>query len=174
MIDGAAARARATPYGAALFPASPLDPAHGHSPALDSFEAPWQAPTDPELGGNGQLPAPGIAACPWLEREFEATLIDVNRRITLAGPDDPLVSLRGLLSRIDRLSEGASQEQLEQSRALLDVELGRRGKVEPQVSDWVRDTGIGTGGRLVPLEQLFDNFLLSGRAQVQEIGGRSL
>ena len=173
-IDGAAARAKATPYGAALFPTPPLDPAHGHSAMLDAFNAPWQAPGDPELGMVHTPPMLAAPASSWLVREFEATLAEVHLRIAVAGPDDPLVSLRGTLSRIDQVSEGASQEQLEQSRVLLEGELERRGRDDPKRPDGSPGAGIAARNRLVPLEQLFEDYMFSGRAPTRELGGRSL
>jgi hypothetical protein len=113
-------------------------------------------------------------ASSWLVREFEATLAEVHLRIAVAGPDDPLVSLRGTLSRIDQVSEGASQEQLEQSRVLLEGELERRGRDDPKRPDGSPGAGIAARNRLVPLEQLFEDYMFSGRAPTRELGGRSL
>jgi hypothetical protein len=174
LIDAAAARARATPYGASLYPTPPLDVAHRHAPSIEVRETLPQAPCDPELstdrpGEAGPSPAPA-----WLVRDFEATLAEVNERIAWAGPGDPLVALRGLLATIDNLPEGASVEQLDQSRALLEVELERRGRDFPEKAPWGGQADYPSRDRLVPLEQLFDDFLLPGRGHGHTMGGPSL
>jgi hypothetical protein len=172
MLDGAAARARATPYGACLFPTPPLDPAHQHAPSIEACGCPVQAGCDPELGAVPARDAPAAPCPPWLVREFDATLREVNGRIAASGPGDPLVALRHLLATIDQLPEGANREQLEQSRALLGVEFERRGREEPREPG--RAILPGPRDRLAPLEQLFDDFLLHDRLRGHEIGGRSL
>ena len=173
LIDGAAARAKATPYGAALFPAPARDPAHIHVPSLSCLESPLQGPQAPELGTGWPVRATAPAASLWLAREFDRTLDEVHSRNASAGPADPLVSMGGILQRIDHLREGASLEQLRQCRSLLEVELDRRAKECPPRPERA-EAGISPNRRLVPLEQLFDNFVLSGRAPSHEIGGRSL
>jgi hypothetical protein len=174
LIDAAAARARATPYGASLYPTPPLDVAHRHAPSIDICDALAQSPCDPELSADFPGEANPAPALPWLVREFEATLAEVNERIARAGPGDPLVALRGLLATIDHLTEGASREQLAQSRALLEVELERRGRDSPERSPWGGHADYPARDRLVPLEQLFDEFLLPSRGHSHPMGGPSL
>jgi len=98
----------------------------------------------------------------------------VNERIARAGPGDPLVALRGLLATIDHLPVGASREQLAQSRALLGVELERRGRDTPEGSPWEARADSPARDRLVPLEQLFDDFLVPSRGYGRPMGGPSL
>jgi hypothetical protein len=174
LIDAAAVRARATPYGASLYPTPPLDGAHRHAPSIEICDTPLQAPCDPELSPDCASEAIALPAPAWLVREFEETLAEVNERIARAGPNDPLVALRGLLAKIDNLPEGASHEQLAQSRALLGVELDRRGREFPERSPWGTQAVFTERDRLVPLEQLFDNFLLPGRGHGHPMGGPSL
>lgn len=172
-IDGAAARAKASPYGAALFPIPARDPAHIHAPSLASVEGPLQSGQAPELGSGWPAPAAAPPASVWLAREFERTLREVHEHLAVSGPGDPFVRLASLVDAIDQLREGASVDQLRQSRSLLEVELERRAKEAPSRAERA-DTVVLQRPRLVPLEQLFDNFVLSGRAPSHEIGGRSL
>jgi len=113
------------------------------------------------------------AASIWLAREFERSLQEVHERLAVAGAGDPFIRLACLVDTIDQLREGASVDQLRQSRSLLEVELERRAKEAPSRAERA-DTIALQRPRLVPLEQLFDNFVLSGRAPSHEIGGRSL
>ncbi len=173
-IDGAAARAKAAPYGAALFPSPSRDPAHVHVPSLESLDSALQLPLAPELGTARPAP-PGVpAASLWLSREFERALEEVHGRIAACGTDEPLISLGRLVAAMDQLGEGASADQLKQSRALLEVELERRAKESPVRPERSQERAPSPRGRLLPLEQLFDNFVLSGRAPSHDIGGRSL
>jgi hypothetical protein len=171
-IDAAAVRARAEPAGASVFPCPPLDCAHCHAPSLGALEEPGQSPADPELGAGPFPGAPGCEASPWLASEFERTLAQVNESLVRSGPRDPLVSLRSVLARVDRLTLGADPGQLRQSGLLLEAELGRR----------AREHGIGgpppgARGRAVALQsldELFEGALAARVPCVQEIGGRSL
>jgi len=174
LLDAAAARARAAPYGASLYPTPPLDAAHRHAPSIETGDPLVQSPCDPELSADSPGEANPAPALPWLVREFEAILAEVNERIARAGPGDPLVALRGLLATIDHLPVGASREQLAQSRALLGVELERRGRDTPEGSPWEARADSPARDRLVPLEQLFDDFLVPSRGYGRPMGGPSL
>ena len=174
-LDAAAARAKATLLGSAVFPAPALDAAHCHAPLTESFEAGMQHPLDPELVAGAQE-APGRPSSGWLVREFVRTLGDLNARIARRGTDEPLAPYRRMLAAIDGLSEGASPEQLRQSELLLGVELDRRARqVAPDVdAEWGRRPGGRQAHRLVSLEELFENASLPRLTCEQEIGGRSL
>jgi len=174
LLDAAAARARAIPSGSAIFSTPPLDPAHCHAPLIGAFEAANQLPADPELGAGGAQGGPERAASLWLVREFEETLREVNDRLVHVGLDDPLVSLRRMLPRIDQLSEGADPDQLRQSALFLGLELDRRAR---QFETDVRDTRHAGRPDQVPLASLDDLFERSAPVQLaceREIGGRSL
>jgi hypothetical protein len=173
-LDRTALRAKAAPFESAVFPTPQLDPAHRHAPGLEFLLATSQAPFDPELG---RLSAAGRGApepSQWLAREFEATLREVNERIVSVGPDDPLVSLRRMLPRIDHLPEGAHPEQLRQSEALLGVELERRSRDAAMDAGGAERPARGRRVALASLENLFEDAALPRLACEQEIGGRSL
>ncbi len=173
-LDAAAARARAAPYESAVFTAPCLDPAHRHAPSIDESEAQLQMPSDPELGADLRQARPPPAP-PWLVREFESVLGEVNARVVRVGPEDPLVALGSLLATIDQLAEGASPEQLRQSSSLVAVEMDRArmgpaggARPGPETPSWGR-------GRLVPLEHLFeDAAVFRSAVPAHEMGGRSL
>ena len=131
MLDRAALRARATPLESAIFPTPPLDPAHCHAPCAESLGAAGQLPDDPELGACRPRIGAEAAAPAWLVREFGETLLEVNERNVRFGPDDPLVSLRGVLATIDHLTQGADPGQLRQSELLLGADPRARGAGEP-------------------------------------------
>jgi hypothetical protein len=174
LLDRTAARARAEPIDSTIFPAPSLDPSHCHAPSAADLEANQQLPCDPELGVAGVRSDHETPAPPWLAREFDATLREVNEQIVRAGPGDPLVSLRRILPGIDRLAIGAEPRELRLAAALLDVELDRRSRDSA-------DRGIshmaqlrGDRPRLASLESLFEEPMVPGLACEREIGGRSL
>jgi hypothetical protein len=174
LLDAAAARARAVPCESAIFPTPPLDPAHVHAPTVEALDAGIQLPEDPELGAGSVHWPPERSASPWLLRQFEETLREVNDRLVRAGVDDPLVSLRGLLRRIDHPAQGADPEQLRQSALFLGSELDRR---ERQHASGVEPGWRGGAADRAPLSSLDDLFEGSAIAQLaceREIGGRSL
>jgi hypothetical protein len=157
-----------------VFTAPSLDPAHRHAPSIDETEAQLQMPSDPELGADLRQARPPPAP-PWLVREFESVLGEVNARVVRAGPGDPLVGLGSLLATIDQLAEGASPEQLRQSSSLVAVEMDRArmglaggSRPEREMQSWGR-------GQLVPLEHLFEDAAVFRSAlPSHEMGGRSL
>jgi hypothetical protein len=172
-LDAAAARARAVPCESAIFPTPPLDPAHVHAPTVEALEAGIQLPEDPELeAGNARGPNERTAP-PWLVRQFEETLREVNDRLVRVGVDDPLVSLRGLLAGIDHSAQGADPEQLRQSALFLGQELDRR---ERQHANGVEPGWRGAAHRpaLASLDDLFEGSAIAQLACEREIGGRSL
>ena len=172
-LDAAAARAKAVPCDACLFPTPSLDPAHGMRRRPRCSAPANSAAATPELGAQGAPAAPSPAASPWLVRAFEETLAEVHERIVRVGPDDPLVGLRRMLATIDQLTEGADAEQLRQSELLLGVELGLRES---------REAGVGAREAasrspripLATLEELFEGASHARQVQEREIGGRSL
>jgi hypothetical protein len=166
-LDAAALRARAVPCESCIFPTPPLDPAHCHAPAAECLEARSQLPRDPDLGVPAAPGVPGLAAPAFLAAEFEETLMEVNERIVRAGPSDPLVCLRGMLARIDHLSEGADASQLRKSRALLAAELEARAPERAPAP-------LRERAPLDSLDDLFEDASLARAACEQEIGGRSL
>jgi hypothetical protein len=171
-LDRAALRARASPLESAVFPTPPLDPAHCHAPSAECLGAASQLPEDPELGAARA--AAEEAAPAWLVREFSETLLEVNERNVRFGPDDPLVSLRGLLSTIDQLPQGADPGQIRQSELLIGAELGRGAR--EAALEHTRAGRPGAAGRppLASLEDLFEDAANTRVACEQEIGGRSL
>ncbi len=173
LLDRCARRARADIFDAALFPVPGLDPAHVHAPGIDLPEPASQMPCDPELGVLPAPERPGDCASRGLALEFAATLGEVNERIVLAGPRDPLVALKGILSRIDQLDEVADREQLRQSERLLASGLGAR---EPAAAESVAEERPARAHRvpLASLEDLFEEAAVPRLACEQEIGGRSL
>ena len=174
LLDAAAARAKAVPCEAAIFPAPPLDPAHGHAPTIEALEAGNQLPGDAELGAGRARGTPAGVASIWLVREFEETLREVNDRLVRFGLDDPLVSLRSILAKIDHVAEGADPEQLRQSALFLGAELDRRAR---QMADDV-DMGMLAGRAdrvpLASIDDLFEGPAFAHLACEREIGGRSL
>ena len=173
-LDAAAARAHAVPIDSAVFANPARDAAHRHSPWTGALEARHQMPTDPELGaepdrGEASRPAPD-----WIVREFEETLADVNARLAVAGPDDPLIRLRQMLGRIDNLAEGASPEQLEQAALFVGAELGRRSQVPERAGAYDGPPVRGDRGPLPSLDELFEGALVAEAVAGREIGGRSL
>ncbi len=172
MLDKAALRARATPLESALFPTPPLDPAHFHAPCAESLEAAGQLPEDPELGASRARLGAETTAPAWLVREFCETLLEVNERNVRFGPDDPLVSLRGILATIDHLPHGADPGQLRQSELLLGAELGRAAR-EGDLPRGVRPR-LADRAPLAALEELAAGRPALGMACGREIGGRSL
>jgi hypothetical protein len=173
-LDGAARRAKATPLESAVFPTPPLDPAHVHAPGAESLGAAIQQPTDPELGAGRAHAEAGASAPGWLVREFSDTLMEVNERNVRFGPDDPLVSLGGVLATIDQLSQGADPEQLRQSEILLGEEIGRRSRDDAHDAPRSRRPGIDDRAPLASLEDLFEDAVPARTVCEQEIGGRSL
>ena len=173
-LDRAALRARAAPLESAVFPTPALDPAHVHAPGTESLGAALQQPTDPELGAGRAPGGAGAAAPGWLVREFADTLMEVNERNVRLGPDDPLVSLRGVLATIDQLSQGADPEQLRQSEMLLAAEMGRRSRDAVHEAPRSRLPGLGYRAPLASLEDLLEAAAPARTAYELEIGGRSL
>ena len=173
-LDSAAAHARATPYGSALFPSPSLDSAHCHVSTIESLDAALQLPCDSELAPQPLREIPEREACPWLAREFEAVLSEVRENLGRSGPAEVLAPTLRLLATIDQLSEAAGPEQLHQSRILLDVELERRARALS--GSPTREAGISVPARggLVSLDQLFEDASLGRHPLEQEIGGRSL
>jgi hypothetical protein len=173
LLDAAAARARAVPCESAIFSAPPLDPAHWHAPTVEAFEAGNQLPVDPELGSCCAPAPPERATSVWLVREFEETLREVNDRLVRIGLDDPLVSLRHVLARIDRLSDGVDPDQLRQSALFLGLELDRR---ERTYANKAERGHFGREDRvpLASLDELFEHSAAEPLACEREIGGRSL
>jgi hypothetical protein len=163
-LDAAAVRAHAEFFESAVFANPAHDPSHRHAPGTDAVENGYQMPNDPELGAEPERGEPSRHAPPWLLREFEETLDDVNQRIAHVGLDDPLVSLRHMLPRIDNLCEGASPGQLDQAAMFLEVELERRSR-QPGRTDRMP---------LPCLDELFEGALVQEMAFEREIGGRSL
>jgi hypothetical protein len=173
-LDRTAARAKAEPLDSTIFPSPSLDTAHRHAPSAADLGAAHQQPRDPELGIAGVRMDYEVPALPWLARDFDATLREVNERIVRAGPDDPLVSLRQIFPSIDHLAQGADPGQLRQAASLLGVEIERRS----------RDAGTAVARRFGPprgerptlasLESLFEEFALPSLVCEREIGGRSL
>jgi TrwC relaxase len=163
-LDAAALRAHAVLFESAVFANPAHDPSHRHSPGTDPVENGYQMPNDPELGAEPGRGEPSRHAPPWLVREFEDTLDDVNERIAHVGVDDPLVSLRHLLTRIDHLTEGASPGQLDQAAMFLGVELERPS----------RQTTRADRMPLPSLDELFEGTLVQEMGCPREIGGRSL
>jgi hypothetical protein len=173
-LDTAAARAHAVPIESAVFASPADDCAHSHAPRTEALEAGIQAPTDPELGTEpGCIAAPRPAPA-WIVREFEETLADVNLGLARAGPDDPLVSLRQMLGRIDILGEGASPEQLDQAALFVGVELERRSRLPEGASADYGAPRRGDRVPLPPLDELFEGAFVAEMAAGREIGGRSL
>jgi hypothetical protein len=174
LLDTAAARARATPFDSAIFPTPPLDPAHCHAPSSEALDAGNQLPADPELGAVRAQGASGPATSAWLAREFGETLREVNDRLVHVGPADPLVSLGGILARIDHLSEAADPAQLGQSALFLGMELDRReqqlGNAAARGMQAVRPDRVP----LASLDRLFENSETASMACEREVGGRSL
>jgi hypothetical protein len=173
LLDTEAARAHAVPIGCAVFANPAQDAAHRHAPATDSLEARHQLPTDPELGVHPGREAAARPAPAWAVREFEETLADVNARVAGAGADDPLIALRGMLSRIDNLAEGASPEQLEQAALFVGTELGRRSQLERALA--MEGPSMRGDRRPLPsLDELFEGAFVAEAVGGREIGGRSL
>jgi hypothetical protein len=173
-LDAAAARAHAVPIESAVFASPAHDTAHRHAPGTEALEARQQAPTDPELGAEPEKAEAPRPAPAWIIREFEETLADVNERLARVGADDPLISLRHMLSRIDNLAEGASPEQLDQASLFVGVELGRRSRLAERTAAFDRGRAAGDRGPLPSLDELFEGALVAEMADVREIGGRSL
>ncbi|HEY4990142.1 MAG TPA: relaxase domain-containing protein, partial [Opitutaceae bacterium] len=173
-VDAAAIRAKAVACGSSIFPTPPLDPAHTHAPCTEALGACVQPTTDPELGSPGVLGRGERSASGSLLREFEMTLCDVNERIVRAGPDDPLVSLRRLLTTIDQLGEGADPSQLRQSELLIHAELDRRVRSETLNPPGRAPSRGDARAPLVSLEHLFEHAAIARLDCEQEIGGRSL
>jgi hypothetical protein len=171
LLDATAARARAIPSESAIFAATPADLAHCHAPEMDALEAPLQLPTDPELGAVSRPREAEPMAPVWLLAEFEDALRDVNERLARAGPEDPLLSVRRLLSAIDHAPDAANPEQLRQASAFLGVELERRSRSQSGDVGWGRGAGRGP---LVSLEELFENVSTASLVCERELGGRSL
>ncbi len=172
-LDAAASRAGARPCGASLFPSSPIDPAHCHAPSAESLEAQPQLPCDPELGARAEFPPAGRLVSPWLAREFEVALGEVNEGMARTGTGGPLAPLRRLLATIDQLSEAASPGQLRQAQILLDVELERRDRDARDRGDHAEPSPVARRD-LVPPEELFEGLAAHAGVQEREIGGRSL
>jgi len=174
MLDAAARRARATPIESPIFPTPQTDSAHWHAPRLESLCAGNQQPADPELG----TPRAGGAAEPFapalLVREFSATLLEVNERNVRFGPDDPLVSLRGLLAGMDQLSHGADPGQLRQAELLLGAELERRARVACFEAGPSRRQDFTDRAPLASLDELLEEAAVPRLVCEREIGGRSL
>jgi hypothetical protein len=163
-LDAAAARAHAVIFESAVFANPAQDPSHRHAPGTDAIEAGCQMPSDPELGAEPRRGEPEGQAPSWIVREFEETLDEVNERIAHVGLDDPLVSLRSMLQRIDNLSEGATAAQLDQAAMFLGVELERQPR-QPSRADRMA---------LPSLDELFAGACVKEMAYEREIGGRSL
>ena len=174
LLDAAAARARFEPYESELFSAPQLDCAHCHAPTADAFDADPQLPCDPELGVASARGDPPGAPSAWLAQEFARMLSEVNERLVHAGPEDPLVSLRGVLATIDHLADGAEPDQLRESARFLGAELGRRTHPHEPGARFPGPAGLADQIPLASLDELFQS---AGRAQLaceREIGGRSL
>jgi hypothetical protein len=163
-LDAAAARAHAVFFESAVFANPAHDPSHRHAPGTEAIEAGYQMPDDPELGAEPGRGEDARQAPPWIIREFEETLDEVNERIAHVGPEDPLVSLRSILQRIDNLSEGASPAQLDQAAMFLGVELERKS----------RQPGRADRMALPSLDELYEGSCVQEMACEREIGGRSL
>jgi TrwC relaxase len=174
MLDRAALRARATPLESSLFPTPPLDPAHCHAPTAESLGAESQLPEDPELGAARAGIGPEATAPAWLVRAFSETLLEVNERNVRFGPADPLVSLRGILSTIDQLAQGADPGQLRQSELLLGAELGRGPREGARELARGGRPGAADRAPLAPLEEFIGDAATLRMACEREIGGRSL
>jgi hypothetical protein len=110
----------------------------------------------------------------WIVREFEETLADVNERLVRIGPNDPLVSLRLMLHRIDHLAEAASAEQLNQAALFLGVELERRARRLERSSFADELSGQRERVPLPSLDELFEGACIQEMACGREIGSRSL
>jgi hypothetical protein len=163
-LDTTARRAHAVFFESAVFANPSHDPSHRHAPGTDAVEAGYQMPTDPELGTEPERGEAARQAPPWIVREFEETLGEVNERIAHVGLGDPLVSLRSMLQRIDNLSEGASPAQLDQASMFLGVELERKSR-QPVRTDRMP---------LPSLDELLEGACVREMAYEREIGGRSL
>jgi hypothetical protein len=174
LLDAAARRARATPIESPIFPTPQADSAHWHAPRLGSLCAESQQPADPELGAPRAGGAAEPSAPAWLVREFGATLLEVNERNVRFGPDDPLVSLRGMLAGMDQLSHGADPGQLRQAELLLGAELERRAKVACVEAAPSRRQGFPDRAPLASLDELLEEAAVPRLVCEQEIGGRSL
>jgi hypothetical protein len=173
-LDRTALRARASPIESAIFPTPPLDPAHVHAPGVESLGAAIQLPGDPELGSPRAHRGIEAAAPAWLVREFSETLMEVNERNVRFGPDDPLVSLRGMLATIDQLSQGADPGQIRQSELLLGVEFERRSRDAAHRLPQGWQPGTPDRAPLASLDELFGDASNPRRFLEHEIGGRSL
>jgi hypothetical protein len=174
MLDDAARRARATPIESPIFPTPQIDSAHCHAPDVESLLASNQMPADPELGAPRAARGSEAAAPAWLVREFSETLLEVNERNVRFGPDDPLVSLRGMLAEIDQLSHGADPVQLRQAGLLIGEELERRARGASVESPRSRSLGVAERAPLASLEELLEGAAVARLVCEQEIGGRSL
>jgi hypothetical protein len=173
-LDAAARRARAAPIECPIFPAPQTDTAHWHAPRIESILAASQLPDDPELGAPRAVGGAEAAAPAWLVREFSATLLEVNARNVRFGPDDPLVSLRGILAEIDQLSHGADPGQLRHAELLLGGEFERRARAASIEDAQVRRPGSPDRAPLASLEELLEELAAPRLLCEREIGGRSL
>ncbi len=174
LLDRTAIRAKAAPIEAAIFTTPLLDCSHRHGPCAESLGCINQLPDDPELGAGPPNPEAERAASRWLIREFDRTLLDVNESIVRAGPDDPLVRLRGMLQVIDNISEAADPGQLRQSDILLGVELERRERDAGDELARGRHPARPDRPALSSLDDLFIDATMPRLVCEQEIGGRSL
>jgi TrwC relaxase len=173
-LDAAARRARAAPIECPIFPTPQTDPAHWHAPRIESLLAESQQPADPELGAHRAGAGTEAAAPAWLVREFSATLLEVNERNVRFGPDDPLVSLRGILAEIDQLSHGADPGQLRQAGILLGAEFERRARVVSIEEPPAWRPGAAVRAPVASLEELLEQATAPQLVCEREIGGRSL
>jgi hypothetical protein len=174
LLDDAARRARATPIESPIFPTPQIDSAHCHAPSVESLLAANQMPSDPELGAPRTARGSEAAAPAWLVREFRETLLEVNERNVRFGPDDPLVSLRGMLAEIDQLSHGADPGQLRQAGLLIGEELERRSRGASPEPPRSRSLGFADRAPVASLEELLESAAVPRLVCEQEIGGRSL
>jgi hypothetical protein len=173
-LDAAAARAHALPIDSAVFANPAQDAAHRHAPGTEDLEARPQMPTDSELEADpGRRQSPPTPPA-WFVREFNETLADVNERLARVGPDDPLVSLRQMLNRIDNMAEGASPEQLEQAALFVGGELERRSRLPERPGEAHGPALRGDRMPLPSLDELFEGAFVAELGAGREIGGRSL
>ena len=98
----------------------------------------------------------------------------MNDRLVRIGLDDPLVSLRHVLAKIDHLAEGVDPDQLRQSALFLGLELDRRERTYASKAERGGHFGREDRVPLASLDELFEHSMAEQLACEREIGGRSL